>query len=77
MVTNDEHMFVSAAALRKLVSLIKQDGSQFCDVTKTVNRDALLALADEMEDWKIWSCTAEHDWSCNMARRIREACGVE
>lgn len=46
-------------------------------VLKTVvNLENLLALADEMERRKVWSCTAERDWSRGMARRIRKACGV-
>lgn len=41
------------------------------------DRDALLALADEMDERRTWSCTAERSWSRGIASRIREALGVE
>lgn len=83
MVTNSERIFVSTAALRKLISLIKQDENQFRDVTKTVDRDALLALADDIEhegddvSYKLRKMGVLDDSFAAFARRIREACGVE
>ena len=55
----------------------KRDASAtHTDASATCDREKLLALADEIDDWKIWSCTAERSWSRSVARRIRDACGV-
>lgn len=43
----------------------------------TIDRDALLTVADELDERKTWSCTAERSWSRNIASRIREALGVQ
>lgn len=61
---------------QRLAELIRPD-DDFEAISQGVNREKLLALANEMEEWKIWSCTAEHYWSRDVARRIREACGAE
>lgn len=46
-------------------------------IEPSIDRDALLALADEMDERKIWSCTAERTWSWSIAHRIRKALGVQ
>lgn len=52
------------------------DGECMYRVTRrVVDVDALLELADEIEDWKVWSCTAERGWARGVAIRIREALG--
>ena len=80
-----------AAPLRdRLADLIDPDSPHFADVGKMVDRDALLALADEFDEKAgyIASCIESVDGDFDMhaveaeaeqreyARRIREACGV-
>ena len=69
-----------AAPLRdRLADLIDPDSPHFADVGKMVDRDALLALADEMdrsahESEAYFACVHPVD-ILEYARRIREACG--
>ena len=76
--TRDEKRSCNNCMYRRVCRTRRDCGDMaWCCSTYThyIDRDALLALADEMDEWKTWSCTAEHSWSRTMARRIREALG--
>lgn len=52
------------------------DGADTCiEYEPMPDVKALLEMADEMDERKTWSCTAERIWSRSIARRIREAIG--
>lgn len=73
--------------LEELADLIDSDDAQSRDAAKMVDRDALLALADEMEHGAMPDCGyfgsgidaelmgAVSRWVIDCARRIREALG--
>ena len=48
-----------------------------CYDTRLVDRDALLALADEMDERSRWVCVGDAIHAKACARRIREALGVK
>ena len=48
-----------------------------CYDTRLIDRDALLALADEMENNTWYETGFDHHIAVRFARRIREALGVE
>lgn len=60
---------------QRLAKLIRPD-DDFEAISQGVDREALLALADEICEWRTWSCTAQIGHMKHVARRIREACGV-
>ena len=65
----------------RLADLIEPcDTSQNCRDTVACDRDALLALADEMDKWALTCDHYDRQVSplnvTKYARRIREACGV-
>ena len=86
---NYGHRHQSQELHERLADLIDPDDAQSRDVTKTVDRDALLALADEMGEMPqcdicpvTTSCTEYADGCAgamlrHYARRIRKACGEE
>lgn len=60
---------------QRLAELIRPD-DDFEAISQGVDREKLLALANEICEWRTWSCTAQIDYMKHVARRIREACGV-
>lgn len=59
----------------RLADLIEHDHDHFVESDEKVDRDALLALAEELANVRRWSCYTDSDL-LDIADRIREACGV-
>lgn len=77
------------ALWNRLADLIEPDKGRSADIGKTCDREALLALAEEMEEGAMPDggdfgsgidaalMGAVSRWVADCASRIREACGVE
>lgn len=81
MVADEERRRV-AAALRKEVLRLgpRMDAHEFANygadlIEPSCDRAALLKIAGELEEWKVFSCAAEISYSRAIALRIRVACG--